>query len=179
MTGYPALAMILIGAPVGVCIVHAIASRTIRYFGYGSVPPQSFALFTSILGNVPVLYLAWEAVPNGLLGNPLEIICGLAYVLVTYNTSCFLYFNLVNLTETSLHVNILMRLLVGGGTRPEELSRIYGVKDMISARIDRMIALGQLREKDERYFLCNSTLVIIGRAVNTWRKILGLPLSPG
>jgi hypothetical protein len=78
-----------------------------------------------------------------------------------------------------LHVNILMRLLVGGEMRPEELARIYGVKDMISARIDRMIALGQLEEKGGRYFLCNKSLIVVGRTINIWRRILGLPLSPG
>ena len=178
MTGYLALGGILVGAPVGLFLLHAIVSRGLRYLGKSAVPPQVVMLCTALAGNVPVLYLAWEAVLKNLAGDPLEILCGLAYVLLTYNCCCYLYFTILNLSETSLHVNILMRLLVGGGTRQEELASMYGVKDMISARIDRMIALGQLREKDGFYIPGNRTLLVIGRVVNVWRRILRMPLSP-
>jgi hypothetical protein len=39
--------------------------------------------------------------------------------------------------------------------------------------------LGQLEEKGGRYFLCNKSLIVVGRTINIWRRILGLPLSPG
>jgi hypothetical protein len=173
------LAAILIGALVSLVMLHAIVSRAVRLLGYESIPPQTVALGTILVGNTFAAYLAWEVVLSNLGGNVLEILCGFIYVLLTYNAYCFCYFNTLNLSETSLHVNILMRLLVRNGMPTEELKSIYGVKDMISARIDRMVALGQLKEKDGRFFLRNDALVIIGRAINTWRKILGLPLSPG
>jgi hypothetical protein len=159
--------------------LHAALSRAVRYFGHASAPPQTVALGAIVVGNIPVAYLAWHFALKNLAGNLPELLSGFVYVLLTYNACCFCYLNALNVTETSLHVNILMRLLVGGEMRPEELARIYGVKDMISARIDRMIALGQLEEKGGRYFLCNKSLIVVGRTINIWRRILGLPLSPG
>jgi hypothetical protein len=178
MTGNLALAGILVCAPVGLFVVNAIVSRALRYCGKASVPPQFVSLCTALAGNLPVLYFAWGAALKNLAGHPLDLFCGLAYVVLTYNCCCYLYFCILNLSETSLHVNILMRLLISGGTRQEELAGIYGVKDMIGARIDRMIALGQLKEQDGRYVTGNRTLVLIGRVVNIWRRILSLPLSP-
>jgi hypothetical protein len=178
MTSYLALGGILICAPIGLFLSHAIVSRALRLLGKTSVPPQFVMLCTAMAGNVPVVYLAWTTVLKNLSGGLLEVLCGLAYVLLTYNCSCYVYFCILNLSETSLHVNILMRLLIGGGTPAEELKSIYGVKDMIGARIDRMIALGQLQEKDDRYVTGNRTLVLIGRVINLWRRILAMPLSP-
>jgi hypothetical protein len=178
MTSSAALAAILVCAPVGLLILHAVVSWILRYCGYGSVAPQLVTVCAAAGGNVPVVYLAWEAALKNVAGNPVEILCGLAYVLLTYNACCYGYFCLLNLTETSLHVNILTRLLIGGGMRPEELARLYGVKDMINSRIDRMIALGQLQEKEGRYVAGNGTVVLLGRVLNVWRRVLGLPLSP-
>jgi hypothetical protein len=178
MNGSVALAAILISAPVGLFLLHALVSRIVRYCGYRSAAPQIVAACTAGLGNVPVVYLAWEMALKNVAANPLEVICGLAYVLLTYNACCFGYLCFLNLSETSLHVNILMRLLVGGGMPPEELARIYGVEEMIGARIDRMVAMGQLTQQEDRYFLGNRTLVLVGRVLNTCRRILGLPLSP-
>jgi hypothetical protein len=178
MTDYLALGVILVCAPVGLLLLHAVVSRGLRRFGNTSVPPQFVVLCTAVAGNIPVLYVAWEAVLKNYLGQPLDVLCGLMYVVLTYNCCCYLYFGILNLSETSLHVNILIRLLIEDGMAEQELSRLYGVKEMISARIERMIALGQLKEKDDRYFLGNGTLVLIGRLINIWRRILSLPLSP-
>jgi len=178
MTSYLALGGIVVCAPLGLFLAHAIVSRALRISGKTSVPPQFVMLCTGIAGNVPVVYLAWVAVLRDFAHSLPEVLCGLAYVLLTYNCCCYLYFCVLNLSETSLHVNILLRLLTGGGMPPEELKSIYGVKDMIGARIDRMIALGQLLKKNERYLLGNRTLVLIGRVINLWRRILRMPLSP-
>ncbi len=179
MKNSTALAAILTGAPVGLFVAHAVVSRILRYCGYGSVPPQVVGLATAAAGNLPVVFLAWEAALKSSAGNSIDAFYGIAYVLLTYNACCYGYFCVLNLSETSLHVNILMRLLTGGGTRPEQLAHMYGVEEMISARIDRMIALGQLQEKGGRYFLGNGTLVLVGRVINLWRRILRLPLAPG
>jgi hypothetical protein len=178
MTGYLGLGGILLAAPFGLCIAHAIVSRVVRYCGDKSVPPQTVALGTIVAGNIPVAWIAWEAFLKTLSGNLPEVLSGFTYVLATYNACSFCYLNALNMSETSLHVNILMRLLIEDGMPLDELSRIYGVKDMINARIDRMIVMGQLEEKDQRYFTGNRTLVLIGRVINVWRRILSLPLSP-
>src|SRR6516225_8865904 len=107
MTGYFALVGILIAAPVGLFLAHAIVSRLVRLCGYRSVPPQTIALGTIAAGNIPLAWLAWEVHIKNLGGDPVERVCGFAYALLTYNACCFCYLNLLNMTEISLHVNIL------------------------------------------------------------------------
>jgi hypothetical protein len=175
---YLALAAIVVCAPIGLFLAHAAASRIARWFGHSAIAPQTVAALTVMVGNIPVAYVTWAAVLKHLEAGVIEVLCGLAYVLLTYNACAFCYLNALNVTETSLHVNILMRIFASGGMALDELTRIYGVRDMISARVHRMIALGQLTEKDGRYFLNNKSLVLVGRVINVWRVILGLPLSP-
>jgi hypothetical protein len=174
MTGY--VAFFLAGALLGLFLVHAVVSRLGRHFGYGTVAPQTIALCTILASNVPVLYLAWNMVLQTL--QLPDRLCGVLYVLLTYNALCFGYFCILNVTETSLHINILMRMLAEDGTRPEDVRRQYSVKDMINARIERMKTLSQIEERAGRYYLRNHAFLVIERLYDIWRRILGLPLSP-
>jgi hypothetical protein len=177
MAGYAALALLLAGALLGLHLVHAVVSRLARYCGHGTVAPQTIALCTILASNIPVLYLAWRMVLETL---PLpDQLCGAIYVLLTYNALCFGYFWILNVTETSLHINILMRMWAEGGTPPEDLRTRYSVKDMINARVERMKALNQIEERAGRYYLRNSMFLVIERVYDVWRRVLGMPLSPG
>jgi hypothetical protein len=172
------LAAIVIGAPIALVIAHAAASRLARLLGHSTVAPQTVAALTALAGNIPLAWITWMSVLRYLKGGVIETVCGFGYVLLAYNACCFCYLNFLNVTETSLHANILMRLFIGNGLALEELTRIYGVADMTSARIHRMIALGQLREAGGRYYSNNKSLILVGRVINLWRTILGLPLTP-
>lgn len=179
MSGYLWLGILLIVSPFGICMAQAIVSRGLRGIGFQSIPPQFVALITIAIGNVPVLWLAWEWAPRDLSAAALDLVCGACYILLTYNALAFCYFNVLNASETSLHVHILMTLLIEGSIPSKELTERYNAHHMISARIERMIAFGQLRELDGRFVLSGQAhLVTIGRLINLWRKILGLPLSP-
>jgi hypothetical protein len=172
------LALIVILAPVGLFVLHAIVSRLVRYGAHGSVAAQTVTVGSIALGNLPLAFVTWELVLKHSTGGLFDALCGFAYVLATYNACCFCYLNVLNVSETSLHVNILMRLLTGGGMKLDDLGKIYGVREMINARIDRMTSLGQLLERDGRYYLNNTTLVRVGRVINAWRRVLRLPLTP-
>jgi hypothetical protein len=176
MSIYVTLAEVLFGSLLGLCVLHAIVSRIVRLLGYGETPPQTIALLTIMVSNIPVLYLAWDLVLKPL--PAFDILCGAIYVLMTYNTCCFGYFWVLNVTETSLHVNILMRLYVEGRMPLLELAKRYSVKDIINARIDRMVAMGQLQERSGRYILADRSFLLIGRFFDTWRRVLGMPVRP-
>jgi len=99
-------------------------------------------------------------------------------VLIAYNGFGFCYFHVLNASETSLSVHIIMELLVEGKFTSGELTRRYSATQMIATRIERMITLGQLREKDGYFVSSNSTLVIAGKLMNLCRTTLGMPLIP-
>jgi len=177
LNGLLRLALIVIAAPVCVCILHAAISRALRICGR-SVVPQFIILALVAIGNIPVAWIAWQCVLKDLSGSPGDIICGLCYVLITYNGFGFCYFCVLNASETSLSVHIIMELLVEGEFAPGELTRRYSAKQMIATRIERMITLGQLKDRDGYFVTSNNTLLMASKLMNMWRTALGMPLTP-
>jgi hypothetical protein len=171
------LLLLLLASPLAVCIIQAALARLIRMADF-RVAPQLLVLTTILLGNVPMVWLTWKLVLRGLPGDWSAVACGVALVLLTYNALGFCYFNLLNLSETSLHVHILMDLLLSGPMPANELAVRYGVSEMMETRIKRMIALGQLRDQGGYFVVNNRGLLAVGRVIHFWRKVLSLPLSP-
>jgi len=178
MPEYITLAALLVIAPLGICFAHAVLTRLMGLFGQGRIAPQLVVLGTVLIGNVPMVWAAWKLVLERVCTGPAEIVAGILYVMLTYNAFGFCYFHVLNASETSLHVHIMMELLKGN-MPSDSLSKKYSAKDMITTRIERMIALGQLTEHDGHFVLHRGTLIIVGRVINFWRRILDLPLTPG
>ncbi|MGB6943706.1 MAG: hypothetical protein WBE37_15000 [Bryobacteraceae bacterium] len=164
-------------SPLAVCLIQAALTRIIRLLGV-SLAPQLVVLGTVLLGNLPMVWLAWKLAFTPLAGNWPAMACGVVLVLLTYNALGFLYFNLLNLSETSLHVHILMDLLLSGSMPAGELAARYGVDNMIETRIERMIQLGQLQAQGASFVVNNRSLLHVGRVIHFWRKLLRLPLTP-
>lgn len=171
------LLLLLLASPLGIFLLQAALSRMLRLLRL-SVAPQLLALGIVGIGNIPIIWLAWKWVFAGLAGDWLSIACGLILVIGTYHGLSFCYFNLLNLSETSLHVHILMELLLSGSAPAIDLEARYGVKEMMEVRVERMITLGQLRHHGDRFVANNRTLLIVGRLIHFWRRVLKLPLSP-
>jgi len=131
------------------------------------------------IGNGPIIWASWVGALRGLDGSPWELACGIAYVVLTYNMLGFCYLSVLNASETSLHVHILMMLWREVRIASAQLTQKYSAQEMISVRVDRMISLGQLKKDGEHFVLASRALVLTGQVLNGWRRILGLPLSPG
>ena len=178
MSSSAALALLLLSlsSPLAICLAHAILTRVIRLLGR-LIAPQLVVLGTVLLGNIPVLWLGWILVLRDLRGDFWSMACGIVYLILTYNALGFCYFCLLNLSETSLHVHILMDVLLSGPIPAADLASRYGVGDMLNARVERMIALGQLRSQNELFVVNSRGLLLAGRVIHNWRRLLGLPLS--
>ena len=176
---YVRLFSLLLGALVGIYIANIIVSRMARHLRSKLPAPQILTLGVIFFGNIPILWLAWDLALSAICRSPMDCACGVVYVLLAYNSLGFWYFNILNLSETSLHVHILMELLVEGRIRSSDLLKRYSAQEMIDTRIDRMIALGQLTERKGRYVVTgNATLLTVGKLIHYWRVILALPLRP-
>jgi hypothetical protein len=172
-----ALLFVLMASPLAICVSHAVLTRLFAAIGR-SVAPQIVVLGTVILGNIPMMWFAWSVVFRKFAGDLVAIACGVALVSCTYNALGFCYFCLLNLSETSLHVHILMELLLFGPVRAEDLAIRYGVNDMMNARVERMIALGQIRSQNGLFVVNSRGLLSVGRIIHLWRRLLALPLRP-
>jgi hypothetical protein len=169
--------LVLLASPLAVCLIQAALTRLIRLLGV-FLAPQVMVLGTVLLGNLPMVWLAWRLAFTPLAGDWPAIACGVVFVLLIYNALGFCYFNLLNLSETSLHVHILTDLLLSGSMPARELAARYGVDDMMETRIERMIQLGQLRAQGGSFIVNNRGLLRVGRVIHMWRKLLRLPLIP-
>src|SRR5215831_4295303 len=153
------LALVLLASPLGILTLHAILTRIVRSRGH-SIAPQLLAVSSVLLGHVPVLWLAWRLALHNLCSNRADLFAGVIFVFLTYNALAFCYVCLFNVSETSLHVHILTivfqhELPVG------ELAERYNAAEMIKTRIDRMISLGQLTEKDGYFVLTGNTVLLL------------------
>jgi len=175
---YLLLFLILALSPVGIYLLQAILTRVLAFIGCRAVPPQLLSFGAVMLGNVPVLWLAWVSGVRPLAGTISDMASGIVYVLLTYQAIGFCYFHLLNATETSLSIHILMEMLSEGSISVEKLRRNYSPKEIIEARIDRMVSLGQMEERNGRFVLGNRTILWSGKMIDLWRMILGLPLNP-
>src|SRR5271168_2622573 len=155
------LTLLLLPSPLAICIVQAAVTRFLRLLGL-SIAPQLLVLGIVLLGNIPILWLAWRLVLREFASEFLTSACGVALVLLTYNALGFCYFSLLNLSETSLHVHILMDLLLSGPMPSGQLTSRYSVGALINARVDRMIALGQLRGLNGRFLIHSRGLLTVG-----------------
>jgi hypothetical protein len=172
-----ALLALLLVSPLAICVIQAVLTRLLRLLGL-SIAPQLQVLGTVLLGNLPMIWLAWKLAFSELASDRAAIACGVTLVVLTYNALGFCYFCLLNLSETSLHLHILMDLLVSGPMPADELAVRYGISEMMEARIERMIALGQLGSQGEYFVVKDGGLLVVGRILHLWRKLLGLPLRP-
>jgi hypothetical protein len=179
MNRYLALALLLAGAPLGIYLCHAAMSRLQTICLRVHVPLQFMAVGTILAGNLPILWLARVVALNQLCSTPAEMFWGGCYVLLTYNALGFCYLCCVNLSDTSLHVHVLMTILMSGSIPSDELSERYSVRHILDVRIERMIQWGQITEKNGYFVLTGGrVLTAIGRLLQAWRKVLSLDSRP-
>jgi hypothetical protein len=95
---------------------------------------------------------------------------------VIYSASAFLYFSFFNIGETSVRIRILRELAQApSGLSAEELIEKYSVQTMINARIERMLANGEMLLRGGRYYYSGHPkfLILAKRCQALQRLILG------
>ena len=171
-----ALIALLAAAPLGMFVSHAMSYRGLRAAGrrptaHTSAIAAIVAWFAPTIGASVVLMLRAH-VP------PVDFLCAGAYVLATYAALAVLYMDVVNIAETSLHMHVLLEVMWTDRPSLGRLIDRYGAERMIAERIERLAALGQIREADGRYVVANRSTLRLSAAIDAWRRILGLPTSP-
>jgi hypothetical protein len=172
-----ALLLILIFSPLGVFLLHIVIHRATRWLKL-TWSGQATALISILLGNLPVLSLAWYFTLSQWVENPLSLVSGLVYILIVHNVLGILYFDAFNISETSLHMHILLEIAWAGKLSQKTLQERYSAENMIRTRLERMIALGQIQVKNERYYLIDRSVLRLSKLFTLWRTILGLPTEP-
>jgi hypothetical protein len=170
------LIAILLAAPFGIFLAHAVTYRSAR--GAGRNPSAHSSAFMAIM-----LWFAATLAVCGVVvfradGSALSKICAIVYVAVTYVALAILYLDAVNIAETSLHMHVLLEVMWTDRPSLAGLVERYSAERMIATRLERLVSLGQIRAADDRYYLANTSTLRLNRVIDWWRTVLGLPTSP-
>lgn len=83
---------------------------------------------------------------------------------MTYAALGYCHFHFVNLGETARRIRLLRELLDAGGTLSHhDLLERYNAREIVERRITRLINAGQIVYSGGRYYIGNSTVVLIAR----------------
>ena len=162
-----ALLIVLLCSPGIVFLVHAVLCRIVRT---GS--RQKVAVAAVGLGYVPTGALLWHAALAELSGAGLLRAAG--YGMLVYSALAYCYFHFFNMSETARRIKILAVVHEAGRISQRDLESFYKTTDVVEARLERLVALGQLRYEAGRYSISGRTLVWAGYAVLCWRRLLGM-----
>jgi len=138
--------------------------------GVGHVRRQ-FLAFGCGLAAVVLLTLIFRP----LLGaGLLEEAAGLLVSGLTYAFLGFVFFNALNANLSSLRVRLLKELLnrEPHGLSATTLLERYGAAEILTARIGRLAAGGQLTQRGDRYFFQPKGVAVIGRFFAGLRRLL-------
>lgn len=105
------------------------------------------------------------AAADALVGAGL-VAAGLLTNIIIYAALGYCYFHFVNLGETARRIRVLRELheAEDGLTLTDLLAR-YGADQIVSARLARLLASGQIVLRDGRYFIGRRTVLLMARSI--------------
>ena len=163
--------MILALSPGLALLVHMIAARVFRFVGFSS-PSLAVAICSIVAAFLIESVLTWYVFLK-FIESSQELFCSIVYGLFVFGGLSFSYFILFTLTETARRIHILFQLCLHGEKTLAELSAGYGAQTMLSIRLQRMVALKQLRFWNDRYFVNAWPLYHAAKIVSLWSVLLG------
>ena len=159
---------ILAASPLMVTLIHAALNRVPAVTR--GLPRQFVALLAGAAGAAPMGLLSW--VVYLFLADTIQIPSPIIYTATTYIALCYCYFHIFNMSETARRVRILREIDCGKSL--SELSGVYQSGRMLENRLERLLATGQIKLSDGRYFIRSRTLLYAAKLLFLWGRILGL-----
>lgn len=109
-----------------------------------------------------------------------ECVWGLAYILIIFNGLTYMYFHFYNMSETARRIRLLVLIHTNSEVaNVDSLNSSYDVTSMVSLRLQRLQAMGQISQSEGKYFIKARLLLIGALALNFWRKLLRIKHSGG
>lgn len=136
--------------------------------------PQVLLVRLVLAFNIPVLAGAW-LIARIEMRDATQALYMLIFAFMVFNGIAYAYFHIFNMSETARRIRMLLQIRRAGpaGLRVQELERQYSQKDMIEARLDRLVRMNQLSlGPDGRYRVTGKTLLVAGRIMSLWRRLV-------
>lgn len=142
------------------------------------VSPQAVCLHAGILvfGTTVTAWLLLASRADIL--NAGELLGGIAYF-SAYCTCCtFLNWFVFAVSDTSMHVHLMVEIGRKDGIALSELQRRYNKQTIIQARIPRLLELGQIKLSANRLVLGGIWVLAGAEAARLMRILLSIPPQP-
>ncbi len=161
------LLVILLFSPAVILAVHMVITRLAR-----KRSPQIAAVRATVAGILPVGALLWICAVRYLV--PGERWTAVLYSLVSYCAIAVMYFHFFNMSETARRIRILYEIHVAGSLPVKAMESLYRSKDIIDIRLQRLVAMKQLRQEGRSFSLGRRTVYLGALIVFFWRAVLSL-----
>ena len=167
----PILLVLLVLSPLLIFTVHFTLERVLRPVR-PAISAQLVCMISVLAAYAPMYALLRYGARPAVASIP-----GAIYAFAVYTLAGYTYFHAFNMSETARRIRILHMLHDRDGIPIAELDALYNPGDILSVRVERLIALGQIREAGGRYHLKGRTLLYAAMIIELWGDVLGR--SPG
>jgi hypothetical protein len=144
-----------------------VAGRMLRRFS-----PQVVVIKAVIIGYLPTSLLLWGLVFRNVVCFS-ALVTPAVYCFIVYTSFAYVYFHFFNTSETARRVRILYEIYRSGYLTLGDIIGLYKTVDVISLRLERLMAMNQLKAVDGYYELSGRTLYYVALAISLWRSMLG------
>lgn len=141
---------------LSVIVVIIIQALLLRVFKTQS--RQKITMLAMLLG-----YFAFFTIINRISFSEAKNLAFYIYMAAIYSFSAYTYFHAFNMSETSRRIRLLLYIGSRSSTKPEDLDTLYNAKEMYEIRLERLAALGQITECNNKYFIVSPLFAITAR----------------
>lgn len=170
--GYLAL---LFTTPLVNLFLHAFVVRIMRRFKK-NISSQVAAILSILAGYPIVGFAVWWIYLHRLHGNIEQLFSGV-YAALVYSCLSYAYFHLFNMSETARRFRIAYEIKRRGSMTRAEINEFYKPDDMLTVRLERLVAMKQLKRTGDRLVLEGRLLYFIAKILMKWARVLGFPLE--
>jgi hypothetical protein len=161
-----AMLLILMLSPCLILCGHMCLARMLRTY-----PPQSVALYSVLIGYVPV-GICLSAFVFSKMSWPAAVTPAV-YSFFVYSGFAYFYFHLFNTSETARRIRLIYHIYRAGSLPAREIPALYNTQDIVELRLRRLRETGHLRVEDGFYSIGNPLLLYAALIVYAWRRVLG------
>src|ERR1051325_1189059 len=172
-----ALLLVLLLIPIAVWLINVALNLLVRACHWRRGPHTTPFLTAALVNGIALaVFLPLSFQQQG--ARAVEVASGLVYLLIYVNSVAFFNWFLFTVTDVSMHVHLLREIGRQAAIRPEVLAQRYNKATILSARIPRLLELGQLRLETGRLVLGGSSVLFGAWVCRCLRRVLDLPLRP-
>ena len=158
--------LICFGLPPVIVILAQIVLNRI----YKIQSRQKTTIVGMLLGYI-IFFTILDQIPFSIVKNEAFY----TYMFFLYSFSAYTYFHVFNMSETARRIRLIMYVGSKGTTTDEDLKKLYIANDMLQIRMERLLALGQIRVHENKYFLSSRMPALIVQMIYLAGRIVNRP----